>query len=83
MSEELVTLFNDLDEYRDFCRTYGRVFNEAHLYNKVYRKKKTPYEDFMKWKETGKARYWPGYQPDFKPSFYKAEKQNRNNQKGE
>lgn len=26
-------IFNDLDKYRDFCRTYGHRFNEADLYN--------------------------------------------------
>lgn len=30
-------IFNDLDKYRDFCRDYGFVFNEADLYNpRVY-----------------------------------------------
>jgi hypothetical protein len=26
-------IFDDLDQYRDFCRFEGHVFNEAHLYN--------------------------------------------------
>ena len=56
MKEAVEKVFNDLDEYRDFCRIYGRVFNEAHLY-----KERTPYDDFLKWKDTGKARQWPGY----------------------
>ena len=33
-------IFNDLDEYRNFCRYYGYRFNEADLYsqkNYVYR----------------------------------------------
>lgn len=33
-------IFNDLDEYRNFCRDYGYRFNEADLYsqkNYVYR----------------------------------------------
>ena len=56
MKEAVKKVFDDLDEYRDFCRIYGRVFNEAHMY-----KERTPYDDFLKWKDTGKARYWPGY----------------------
>ena len=27
-------VFNDLDEYRDYCRFEGKVFDEAALYNK-------------------------------------------------
>ena len=56
MKEAVEQIFNDLDEYRNFCREYGRVFNEAHLY-----KERTPYDDFKRWKDTGKARQWPGY----------------------
>ena len=56
MKEAVTQIFNDLDEYRDFCRIYGRVFNEAHMY-----KEKTPYDDFLRWKDTGKAGPWPGY----------------------
>ena len=59
MSDSLVKIFDDLDRYRDFCREYGRVFDEAHLY-----KRKTPFDDFRRWEETGKARAWPGYRPD-------------------
>ena len=50
MKEAVKKVFDDLDEYRDFCRIYGRVFNEAHLY-----KERTPYDDFLKWKDTGKV----------------------------
>ena len=27
-------VFNDLDEYRDYCRFEGKVFNEKALYNR-------------------------------------------------
>ena len=56
MKETVTQIFNDLEEYLNFCREYGRVFNEAHLY-----KERTPYDDFVKWKGTGKARQWPGW----------------------
>ena len=56
MKEAVKKIFDDLDEYQDFCRIYGRVFNEAHMY-----KERTPYDDFLKWKDTGKVRQWPGY----------------------
>ena len=26
-------IFDELDAYRDFCREFGYVFDEAHLYN--------------------------------------------------
>lgn len=28
-----VKVFDDLDDYREFCRDYGHVYNEKHLYN--------------------------------------------------
>jgi hypothetical protein len=30
---EINKIFDDLDIYRDFCREFGHVFNEAHLYD--------------------------------------------------
>jgi len=60
MKKAVSQIFDDLDAYRNFCREFGRVFDEAHLY-----KEKSPYTDFLRWKESGKARYWPGY-PHFK-----------------
>ena len=42
-------IYNDLDNYRDFCRDYGYRFNEADLYNN----KKYPYQQFRKF-EAGK-----------------------------
>jgi hypothetical protein len=39
-------IFNDLDKYRDFCRDYGYVFNERHLYD--YR---TPYFQFDRYQK--------------------------------
>lgn len=36
-SDRVNQIFNDLDNYRNFCREYGYVFNEADLYNpRVY-----------------------------------------------
>jgi hypothetical protein len=33
-NRELVTpIFNDLDKYLDFCKTYGYRYNEADLYS--------------------------------------------------
>lgn len=41
-------IFNDLDEYRDYCRFEGKVFDEKALYNK-----KDPnwqaYEKYRNW----------------------------------
>jgi len=32
MKKEVTKIFNDLDDYRDFCREEGFSFNEADLY---------------------------------------------------
>jgi len=37
-------IYDDLDNYRDFCRDYGYRFNEADLYNN----KKYPYQQYRK-----------------------------------
>ena len=42
-------IYDDLDNYRDFCRDYGYRFNEADLYNN----KKYPYQQYRKF-EAGK-----------------------------
>jgi hypothetical protein len=33
MKPEVKNIFNDLEEYLAFCKQYGYVFNEGHLYN--------------------------------------------------
>lgn len=77
MKPAVKQIFKDLDQYRDFCRQFGRVFDEAHLY-----KEKSPYSDFLRWKETGKARYWPGY-PHFKPRYHKKGNEQRSDRNGQ
>ena len=42
-------VFDDLDAYRDFCRSYGYRFNEADLYNM----QSYPFQQFNK-KRNGK-----------------------------
>ena len=39
-------IFNELDAYRDFCREFGHVFDEAHLYNY-----KTAYGQFDRYRK--------------------------------
>jgi hypothetical protein len=34
MSEEVTQIFNDLEEFRLFCRQYGYPYSEADLYRK-------------------------------------------------
>ena len=41
---EVVRIFDELDRYREFCRNYGYVFNEAHLGNNY-----SPYADFQRY----------------------------------
>ena len=63
-------IMNDLDQYRDFCVTYGRVFDEGTLYNERDRN----FHDFNKFKERGYAKnHWDwAHQTDRKP-FVKRE----------
>lgn len=75
MKQVVRQLFDDLGEYKEFCRIYGRVFNERHLYNT-----RSPYNDFLKWKESGKVRWWPGYWDDRKPRQYNNKHKHYNKQ---
>ena len=60
---EVVKIFNDLEQYRDFCRFEGRVFNEKDLYNK----KSWIYRDFESWKANGfKFKKRPPFRKNFK-----------------
>jgi hypothetical protein len=47
---EVTKIFDDLDEYREFCVRQGYSFNEADLYND-----RSPYGDYLRTKK-GK---WP------------------------
>jgi hypothetical protein len=44
-------VFNDLDQFRDFCRFEGHVFNEKNLYRGDAR----VWQAFTKWKNWKKA----------------------------
>jgi len=41
-------IFNDLDEYRDYCRFEGKVFDEKALYKKSDRNWQA-YEKYRNW----------------------------------
>lgn len=45
MKDQLIKIFDDLDNYRNFCREYGFVFNEANLY-----RADSPYGQYLRWK---------------------------------
>ena len=45
-------IFNDLEEFHDFCRTEGHIFNEAHL----YRNDAQPWQAFQKYKNWIRAK---------------------------
>ena len=49
---EVTQIFDDLDKYREFCVSHGRVFNEAALYNERDR----DFYDFLKFNERGYAK---------------------------
>jgi len=42
---EIQKVFDDLDAYRNFCREFGHVFNEAHLYNAI-----SPYGQYQRYR---------------------------------
>ncbi|MCX7593163.1 MAG: hypothetical protein N2235_05285 [Fischerella sp.] len=43
MKPEVETIFETLDKYREFCVTYGFVYDEAHLGND-----KSPWADYQR-----------------------------------
>jgi hypothetical protein len=45
MKDQMIKIFDDLDNYRKFCVEYGYVFNEAHLY-----KGDTPWGQYSRWR---------------------------------
>lgn len=45
MKDQMTKIFDDLDNYRNFCRDYGYVFNEAHLY-----KGDTAWGQYSRWR---------------------------------
>ena len=42
---EINKIFDDLDTYREFCRVFGHIFNEAHLYDA-----RTPWGQYERYK---------------------------------
>jgi hypothetical protein len=46
MRSEVSTIFEDLEQYRDFCVNYGHVFDEKDLYNE----RNISYQDFLRYK---------------------------------
>jgi hypothetical protein len=45
MKPEVSDIFEDLENYQKFCKDYGYVFNEAHLYNE----RNSNYLEFLKY----------------------------------
>ena len=58
MTKEVRNLFDDLEEYLEFCKTQGYVYDEAHLYNE-----KTPWGEMTylqyKWRYSASSRKCP------------------------
>jgi hypothetical protein len=46
MKPEVSQIFDDLEVYHQFCRDYGYVYDEKHLYNE-----RSPYNEFLKMKK--------------------------------
>lgn len=46
---EVSQIFDDLEKYLDFCREYGYVYDEKHLYNE-----RTPWGEYNKLKKARK-----------------------------
>jgi hypothetical protein len=51
-------VFNDLDEYRDYCRFEGKVFNEKALYNRDDKNWQSylKYQNYLRAKSRAKGR---------------------------
>lgn len=49
MKPEVNQIFDDLEEYRNFCRDHGFVFDEAHLYVE-----RSPWGDMRRSKASGR-----------------------------
>ncbi len=43
MKPEVKNIFEDLENYQQFCKDYGYVYDERHLYNE-----RTPYGEYVK-----------------------------------
>lgn len=56
MKPEVRSIFDDLDQYREFCVEQGYFFDEAHLYNE-----KTPWGEMQRILRGKPAR--PGWNP--------------------
>ncbi len=66
MKSEVSQIYDDLEQYREFCVSHGRIFNEAALYNERDR----DFSDFMRFKERGYARNqwnWANKDPNEAP----------------
>ncbi len=66
MTKEVRNLFDDLEEYLEFCKKQGYVYDEAHLYNE-----KTPWGEMQRVKAGKHPKdNWSPYpkeKRDFKP----------------
>lgn len=47
MDDDLLRIFEDLEQYKRFCKEFGWYFNEADLYNK----QSEGYNEFCRFKE--------------------------------
>jgi len=43
MKPEVKNIFEDLENYHQFCKNFGYVYDERHLYNE-----RTPYGEYVK-----------------------------------
>lgn len=44
MKNEVANIFEDLENYKQFCVNYGYVYDEKHLYNE-----RTPYGEYVRY----------------------------------
>jgi hypothetical protein len=77
MKPQVEKVFNDLDQYLDFCRFELREFNPSHMYDKAsdnYRAFLNSQRPPRQWQERGTNRGNPNYKGN-KPRF-----ENRSNE---
>ena len=76
MKSDVLAIFDDLDQYRQFCVQFGRPYNERDLYNKS----SGHYIDYLAFKEGKRIRNWWNInsgkkKPPYKKNFNNKRKQ--------
>jgi hypothetical protein len=75
MKPDVVEIFDDLDEFREFCVEYGHVFDERNLYNE----RAPSYSDYLRHKSGKWTRNQWFSKPESERKHFKPRDGNRGN----